>query len=455
MESFADPRVGDPTHSKPQRQGRVAENAFLNIDEIKAREYAMSNKATNPRIVKLKCPNGDATDKVLFSIEMDEVTMKKRKIMEPSNDDGTDNIYKNDKIITLSSGYPLCISSLNGYTFSLPAHFQNEADFFAAPIEEQKYWARRGLQFAGIADTPNERDGLHEEQGLPYFAQSIGGIKMPINTGDEIIESGIMVLVDVQRIDGGYKRPFRLPGVDHRKIVFALRPYDPRKVVSWDTIKYYLQYLFYCNKDDEGRNRAAPLALPPHHKNWTKPVPTILRQREPSGANTTIGVHPPGLAAGQPLTGCNILYSGLKKEERVFMLMKALPNGSNKYCTMESAGRVIECLIAAERTGYYCAAAFIGQWLKTKLLRGVSDLMITAGVNTASQQFVLEADFQNELQSVAEIFSAPYLVKQFQTEVELYFLARQEVNERIIGRALRTASPGQRFDMLIGKGYCT
>ncbi len=155
---------------------------------------------------------------------------------------------------------------------------------------------------------------------------------------------------------------------------------------------------------------------------------------------------------------CRILHPhpSITKEAKIYMLLDAFGSAvaaNAAHCNYETAERLVECLDTPDN--YYTPASFAGTWLRNNLYFGIAKLTDKAGGNPTDIKFIQEANFTKQLEDAAYILASPLGQQSLSKLMQVYFLARQEQNERVIGRALRTALPGQRIDILLGKGYCT
>ncbi len=455
---FFEARYGDETNARPQRQDRQVLNGKLDQDEITTRKYEVEHfdnrvkgKKIRPREAKMKNVND-----TVFSINSDEVVMRRERYMPLIQEDVEQNWYKDDQDMTLDNKHIKVLSSANGLTWEHPDNL-TEDEFYELPIDEQRFWVRRGWIPGGISDTPNNRgdEGLHETQGLSMLAVSIQGIKQ-LCQNDEFIAAGDVVVTNAPRVDGAYKRPWKTHGIDPNKVQWPIQPLRPENIVTWESFSYHLRFLIRMMEPlaPAGADRIAAFSRFTHDIQGDVGYanPAIAKPQEfPPAINDALKnliVYDVAGGGELPARHLPLLCKEINVDVLAARLYALYGENGNINRNYDAAKDLVKALQRPEL--YYHPSKFAGHWLRSRLYSMLDVLSAFRG--SSNERFAQWIDISEQFVQLGRQFTNPIFVKATQVELQLYFQAYQEVHKRIIGRALTSNGVGRKVILQSGKG---
>lgn len=216
---------GDLTNSRPALQLRVAQGAILDEEENRLRE----GHAKNPEYVHPYSTNAPSNVRGCIP---GEIALKRKRTGKAVTEDDIYGGHSDEP--KLNATLLPHFTHLNG----LPVEFDQKT-YDALGTEEKRCLIENEFQVAGIVGTVAEPDYEGKELGRNVFVVEIGGVGSIINNNPKL------TILQGQLVLGRAPDPANLPlapaGTHKDKVLVVTEPFDPRNVISKDTVVRHLQ----------------------------------------------------------------------------------------------------------------------------------------------------------------------------------------------------------------------
>lgn len=251
-------RAGDATHSQPTIQGRVVQNAKLDVYTL---QDWMDVPVDKDSVVR---PFGANMETANLGSVAGEISYR-LKAKRTNNNDIV--VRPNPKRTKIDSTLVPVFSALNGMVLPMDVKTWND---LTESQREAYIWSF--IRVAGIIGTTREYDDMKNVNGREDLANLLGGVWAVINDNSQrkTIYGGNLVCAAIPRaalapIDNVGTRSKlvreRIQGIEKNKILLETVPYDASNIITQDSLKEML--------DDEN--------LDPTGKSKTKFWPKLTR----------------------------------------------------------------------------------------------------------------------------------------------------------------------------------
>lgn len=385
-------------HTTAWEQGAVVVNSRRDNDEIETRKNMSSNRETRDGIISL-WPNARASHDDVYSIVSGEPFLMNRH-------SGNTYLVKDTDFVGLTS--------LNN---AFVLEDQSKLNLLSNSDLDNRNWARQKLRqnmvLAGIARNNAPYDSRDATRDHSIFATLVGGMKSVYNTGNKDIVQGDTVYWDIPPVNENGAAPRREPieGIENDKILPQLLP------VRYDEF------------DDRESVRFA-LGL---NKNVGNDSPNPIDDLSQIDMDSDIPANRVALYLQQVVYYVFLMGSTVAKNndnvstEDLYNLLFNKEEDDGKQNTVLNTGTF---KLDVKNENNIVSANMLGKSILDTILGG----------HFHKQQLDTDDITNNVINAGTELLIS---LKQ----------SYSELNERIVGKAISSARPGEQFDIRIGS-YC-